>query len=64
MIKILLIVITLIGVGVIYLGIAGSEFQEISTEIEISAPPSKVWAIVSEIDGWQEWSPIINSHKV
>ena len=63
MIKILLIVITLIGVGVIYLGIAGSEFQEISTEIEISAPPSKVWAIVSEIDGWQEWSPIIKQSQ-
>ena len=31
----------------------------IKTEIEISAPPSKVWSILSDINNWQEWSPII-----
>ena len=63
MMKIILIVIALLGAGVIYLSVAGSEFQEISTEIEISAPPSKVWAIIAEIDGWQEWSPIIKQSQ-
>lgn len=34
--------------------------QEIKTEIEISAPPSKVWSIITGINNWQEWSPVIN----
>jgi len=35
--------------------------QEIKTEIEISAPPSKVWSIITGINNWQKWSPIINA---
>ena len=35
--------------------------QEIKTEIEISAPPLKVWSIITDINRWQEWSPIINA---
>jgi len=57
--KILLTLIALSGVGFIYLAVAGSELQEIKTEIEISAPPAKVWSILSDINKWQEWSPII-----
>jgi len=57
--KILLISIALVGAGVIYLAIAGNKLQEITTEIEISAPPSKVWSILTDINSWQEWSPII-----
>ena len=34
--------------------------REITTEIEISAPVTEVWAILTNIDGWAEWSPIIN----
>ena len=49
----------LIFIGVIYLQIEGNKVQEITTEIEISAPPTKVWAILTNIDNWQEWSPII-----
>jgi len=61
--KILLIVIALICAGIIYLAVAGSKLQEITTEIEISAPPSKVWSLLTDIDNWQEWSPIIkDSH--
>ena len=37
--------------------------QEIKTEIEISAPPSKVWDIIIDINKWQEWSPIIKSSQ-
>jgi len=37
--------------------------QEIKTEIEISAHPSKIWNILTDIDKWQEWSPIINSSQ-
>lgn len=61
--KILLIVIALVGAGIIYLAVAGNKLQEITTEIEISAPPSKVWSILTDINSWQEWSPVIkDSH--
>jgi hypothetical protein len=57
--KILLILLALLGVGILYLAVAGSKLQEIKTEIEISAPPSQIWSILADIDNWQEWSPII-----
>lgn len=57
---ILLIIIVFVVAGIIYLAVAGNKLQEITTEIEISAPPSKVWSILSDINDWQEWSPIIN----
>ncbi|MFW2439497.1 MAG: SRPBCC family protein, partial [Arenicellales bacterium] len=59
--KIIIIFIALLFIGIFYLGIEGSKIQEIKTEIEISAPPSKVWDIITDINNWQEWSPIINA---
>ena len=53
----------LLGIGLIYLSIAGSKMQEVKTEIEISASPSKVWGIITDINKWQEWSPIINDSQ-
>lgn len=50
-------------IGITYLAIEGSEVQEIKTEIEISAPPSKVWNILTDVNKWQDWSPIINSSQ-
>jgi len=57
--KIFIILVALAGAGIIYLAVAGSRFQEIKTEIEITAPPQKVWSIISDINNWREWSPII-----
>jgi len=37
--------------------------QTIKTEIEILAPPEKVWSILTDIDKWQEWSPTINASQ-
>jgi len=34
--------------------------QTVKTEIEINAPPEKVWNIITDIGKWQEWSPTIN----
>lgn len=34
--------------------------REIRTEIEITAPAFKVWKILTDIDHWKEWNPIIN----
>jgi len=61
--KTLLILLALTGAGIIYLAIAGAEVQEITTEIDISAPPEKVWGILTDIDNWQEWSPIIRNSR-
>ena len=59
--KILLLLVALLCSGFLYLAIAGNQIQEIKTDIEIAAPPSKVWAILSDIDNWQQWSPIIKA---
>lgn len=58
--KIVLIFIGIVSVGLIYLSIKGQEMQEIRTEIEIAASPAKVWGILTDINKWHEWSPIIN----
>ncbi len=63
--KIIIVLIALVFIGIVYLQIEGTKMQEIQTEIEISAPPSKVWKIITDINNWQEWSPTINaSHGV
>lgn len=33
--------------------------QEIRTEIDIAAPATKVWGILTDINHWQDWNPII-----
>ena len=34
--------------------------REIRTEIEIAAPVTKVWSILTGFDNWKEWNPIVN----
>ncbi|SMF27237.1 SRPBCC domain-containing protein [Pseudobacteriovorax antillogorgiicola] len=58
--KILIAIPTLLFVVLAGLWLKGNDMREISTEIEIAAPVEKVWEIVTDIEGWQEWSPIIN----
>lgn len=33
--------------------------RELRTEIEIAAPPTKVWKILTDFDNWKKWNPII-----
>lgn len=61
--KFSLILLLLVFVGIIFLVMKGSNMQEIKTEIEIFAPPVKVWSIIVDIDTWHEWSPIINASQ-
>lgn len=61
--KIFKILSAFLLIAIIYLAIEGRNMQTITTEIEISAPPSKVWNIITDINQWQEWSPVINASK-
>lgn len=61
--KIIKILSALAFIGIVYLAIEGRNMQTIKTEIDISAPQAKVWSIVTDINKWQEWSPIINSSQ-
>lgn len=51
----------LLLLGIVYLSIAGREMQTIQTEIEIQAPPEKVWSIITDIDNWHVWNPTVNA---
>jgi len=31
----------------------------ISTEIDIAAPPNKVWAVLTDYDRYAEWNPFL-----
>ena len=34
--------------------------RELRTEIEIAAPLTKVWSILTDFDNWKEWNPIVS----
>lgn len=34
--------------------------REIKSEIQISAPTAKVWAILIDFNNWKSWNPIVN----
>jgi uncharacterized protein YndB with AHSA1/START domain len=34
--------------------------REIRTEIDIAAPVTKVWNILTDFNQWNEWNPIVN----
>lgn len=38
--------------------------REIHTEIEIAAPPEAVWAVLSAIDTWAEWNPVLGGVRL
>ncbi len=57
--KLLLVIISLILVAGVILWMMGNTTREISTEIEISAPPEKVWNILTNINDWHKWNPIV-----
>lgn len=53
----------LLLLGIVYLSISGRKMQIVTTEIEIQAPPEKVWSILTDIEKWDEWSPTINASE-
>jgi hypothetical protein len=36
-----------------------SEVRELRREIELDAPPERVWAVVTDFDAYPEWNPFI-----
>lgn len=58
--KLILFLLVLFSAAGMYLWDKGKDFHEVRTEIDIAASPEKVWAILADINSWQEWSPIIN----
>lgn len=34
--------------------------REIKSEIQISAPASKVWSVITDFNSWKAWNPIVN----
>ena len=57
--KLFFYLIILVLMAGVTLWMLGRETREIRTEIDIAASPAKVWKILTDIDHWQEWSPII-----
>lgn len=34
--------------------------QELTTNIDINATPDKVWRVLTDINQWKDWNPIVN----
>ena len=58
--KLILLLLILILIAGVVLWEQGKDTREIRTEIDIAAPPLKVWKLLVDINRWDEWSPIIN----
>jgi len=58
--KLILIICILILTSCLFLWTEGNAMREIRTEIEIAAPPTKVWSILTDFDNWKNWNPIVN----
>ena len=61
--KTILVVVLLLSLGLAYLWQQGQKTVEISTQIDIAATPEQVWQVLSDIDAWAQWSPIINQSE-
>ncbi len=61
--KIALFLLSLVIIGVAVLWLQGKDMREIRTEIVIAAPPEAVWRVITDIEHWDQWSPIIQASE-
>lgn len=62
--NILLTVAFILGVGVFYLFTQSQNVHEVRSEIMINAPKDKVWAAITDIEGWADKSSAINASSL
>jgi uncharacterized protein YndB with AHSA1/START domain len=36
----------------------------VKEKVELSAPPDKVWQLIKDFDGWQNWHPVVASTEI
>lgn len=60
---VLLVVVAMILISGVSLWIAGKDTKVVTTQIDISATPEKVWSVLANIEGWKDWSPIIKESR-
>ena len=58
--KLFLSLLIIVLITCLILWAQGKDMREIRTEIEIVAPPAKVWSLLTDLESWHKWSPIIN----
>ena len=59
--KLFLSILFILAVGVFYLFTQSQNLMEIESEIEISAPVDKVWAVLTDIEKWSDFNSAINA---
>ena len=61
--KFLLLFLLLISAACLYLWVEGKKLHVVQTEIDIATSPEEVWAVLSNVNSWHEWSPVINNSE-
>jgi len=57
------IALGIVTIAIVVLIVLGNQTRELSTEIEITAPPDEVWAILTDLGQYGEWNPHIREAK-
>jgi carbon monoxide dehydrogenase subunit G len=55
-----------VGLAIALLASSGlaANVLTVKEKVELSAPPDKVWELIKDFDGWQNWHPVIASTEI
>jgi mxaD protein len=55
-----------VGLGVALLATSGfaANVLSVKEKVELTAPPQKVWELIKDFDGWQNWHPAVASTEI
>jgi len=45
-------------------GALAANTLSVKEKVELSAPPDKVWEVIKDFDGWQNWHPAVASTEI